>query len=169
VGLGTITPATALDVMGTTTTTNLQLTGIANSAKPNVLMYDPTTKAVSYGPASSSTPTITTTSVTNQEIDTTNRPCCVQTLQPGFYTATLKFELTEPTITTRAVIVELYTQNVYLLERVIYAQNSSIYVKDTASCSFQITSTSNVEANLKRTGPEFNATVSATLSILKVG
>jgi hypothetical protein len=62
VGIGSITPATTLDVMGTTTTTNLQLTGIANSAKTNVLMYDTTTKAVSYGPAPSAPFSVTVTS-----------------------------------------------------------------------------------------------------------
>jgi hypothetical protein len=62
VGIGSITPATTLDVVGTTTTTNLQLTGIANSAKTNVLMYDTTTKAVSYGPAPSAPFSVTVTS-----------------------------------------------------------------------------------------------------------
>jgi hypothetical protein len=54
VGVGTITPATALDVVGTTTTTNLALTGIASATKTRILYYDTTTKEVSYGPLPSS-------------------------------------------------------------------------------------------------------------------
>jgi hypothetical protein len=87
VGIGTITPATALDVMGTTTSTNLQLTGIANSVKPNVLMYDPTTKAVSYGAAPSSSPTFAREELAADKSIGTNVSTTVMSvsLTPGIY------------------------------------------------------------------------------------
>jgi hypothetical protein len=53
VGIRTTTPATDLDVNGTTSTNFLMLQSIPKVSHPDVLMYDPTTKAVSYGPVSS--------------------------------------------------------------------------------------------------------------------
>jgi hypothetical protein len=55
VGIRQTTPATDLDVNGTTSTKFLMLQSIPNIAQPDVLMYDPLTKAVSYGPASGGT------------------------------------------------------------------------------------------------------------------
>jgi hypothetical protein len=53
VGIGSITPTTTLDVTGTTTTQNLNLSAIPSATKTNVLYYDTSTKAVSYGAAPS--------------------------------------------------------------------------------------------------------------------
>ena len=56
VGINKTNPATALDVDGTTTTTNLTLTGIASATKSQILYYDTTTKQVSHGTISTPTP-----------------------------------------------------------------------------------------------------------------
>jgi hypothetical protein len=58
VGIRQTSPQTDLDVNGTTSTNFLLLQSIPNLTQPDVLMYDPATKAVSYGPAPSPTPDI---------------------------------------------------------------------------------------------------------------
>jgi hypothetical protein len=58
VGIHTTTPTTTLDVNGSLSTKFLQLQSIPNLSQPDVLMYDPLTKEVSYGPAPSPTPDV---------------------------------------------------------------------------------------------------------------
>jgi hypothetical protein len=111
VGINNATPTTALDVAGavtasgaivsgSTTTSTLSLTGIASSTKTNVLMYDTSTKAVSYGPAASaSKPTYVRHDLPSNipvpgGTDTTVMSV---SLTPGIYTLTYStlFTLTE--------------------------------------------------------------------------
>lgn len=58
VGINTTTPTVDLDVNGTTTTSYLTLSSIPSSLKTEVLMYDTTTKSVSYAPVSSVPPNV---------------------------------------------------------------------------------------------------------------
>lgn len=177
VGINKTVPTTALDVAGavtasgvivsgSTTTSTLSLTGITNTAKPNVLMYDKTTKEVSYGPAGGSSPVFTSTSIIDQPFTPTPTNYCNQNVTPGLYMAMVTYSHTG----YDTVVVEfnvLATGNPGYIARKQYYSNQTGYVRsDTFSMVFQIINSGVLTVECTRyVGSQ---TISMTLNTIKL-
>jgi hypothetical protein len=108
VGIGNISPTSALDIVGTTTTQNLNLTAIPNSTKTNVLMYDTTTKAVSYGAVPGAfSPTQGKVSATVATITTAQQDIASVTVPVGWYNVTAIIAATTTLTSAREHIFNL--------------------------------------------------------------
>lgn len=90
VGVNNVSPTATLDVTGSVASSTLLLRGIpAKSAETNVLYYDTTTKAVSYGPLSGGGG-VWHLSVTDASLTQTPTSHCTQALTAGKYIVTAK-------------------------------------------------------------------------------
>lgn len=176
VGINKTNPTTALDVAGVVTasgmivdtgsvsTPTLSLTGIPNSVKTDVLYYDTTTKAVSYGAAPAvSTPSITTTSVTSETLTTgVYKSFCNQTLQPGYYIATALISTPNPTGSLQSF--DIIVSGIGAIAKIRYGAFTDQSITGVVFISFN-----NTNASIEGWSNTNLTNISLTLRFMKVG
>lgn len=149
-----VTVKSVMNCQGTVTVRNLNISAPSSATKPDVLYYDATSKAVSYGPAPGGGSVFTPVKTVSQTsspvtIDGMARNFLPITLERGYHNLTYQYNL--GTLIGVHVIATIKSDTTnYSYRQLTYNDTNPRYTSETLSCGIYVTAPETVYLQLAR-------------------